>query len=234
MMRTTLGGRIAVGFAVIATGLGSPAASAGQDTSADPRLLESIEWYLGVTGTVDDARARELLESVAENRDDILARMWIARVHSTGRMTFPEDKPLARRIAAEVIDEIRGLAAEGDVEAIFLMGTAYDEGLGVDIDHVEALRWYSEAAEHDHVLAVHNIGNMYRDGRGVEPDMEQATRFWLRAARAGDVIPALRLAEAYEAGNGVPRDLDAARTWYRRAADAGNANARAALARLGG
>lgn len=220
----------------LAASLGALAAPGlvAQDTVADARLLESIEWYLGVTGTVDDVRARELLESVAENPEDVLARMWIARVHSTGRMTFPEDKALARDIASEVIGDLRELAGNGDVEATFLMGTAYDEGLGVDVDYPEALRWYSSAGARGHVLALHNIGNMYRDGRGMDPDMRLATSYWLRAARAGDVIPALRLGEAYEAGNGVPQSLDTARSWYDRAAAAGNAAARAALNRLGG
>lgn len=201
-------------------------------TMARPGLLAAIDHYTGVTGRVDDPLARRLLEEVAVDDNDVLSRMWIARVYSRGRMTFERDEERARMIASQVIDQVRLLASSGDVEALFLMGTAYDEGLGVDVDHEEALRWYRRAAHLGHVLAVHNVGNVYRDGRGVEVDHARAAMWWLRAARAGDVIPALRLGEAYEAGRGVPQDLNDARFWYDKAATAGNAQAMAALERL--
>lgn len=203
-------------------------------TTADPALLEAIAWYTGVAGHVDDARARSLLLGLVEAEADPLSRMWLARVHSTGRMGFPEDPEHARALAGDALPEVRHLAAQGDVEALFLMGTAYDEGLGVPVDYAEGLRWYRRAAAGGHVLAAHNVGNVYRDGRGVLVDHEAAARWWLRAARAGDVIPQLRLGEAFEVGRGVTRNLDAARFWYARASAAGNAAAAEALARIGG
>ncbi|MGY8777189.1 MAG: tetratricopeptide repeat protein, partial [Longimicrobiales bacterium] len=203
-------------------GLLPSTAMAQATTAADGRLLESIDYYTGVAGTVDDSRAQLLLLEVAADPDDMLAQMWMARVYSTGRMGFEQDVERARTIASEVIDEIRDLANTGDVEAIFLMGTAYDEALGVANDFPEARLWYGRAAELGHVLAAHNVGNMYRDGRGVEVDHEAAARWWVRAASAGDVIPALRLGEAFEAGRGVEQSLDSARRWYRKAAAAGD------------
>ncbi len=220
--------------------LGSAAAVHGQEpasllseTSASPELLLAIDLYTGVAGRVDDAEARTLLEAAASDDEDVLARMWVARVHSRGRMTFPRDEDRARALASDVLPAVRDLAARGDVEAAFLMGTAYDEGLGTVVDHPEAMRWYRRAAAEGHVLAVHNIGNMYRDGRGVDVDLEAAARWWLRAARAGDVIPALRLGEAYEHGRGVPLDPMQARFWFGVAADKGNAAAAEGLRRVG-
>lgn len=205
-----------------------------QHTAAAAELLEAIDWYTGVTGRVDDDRARQLLNQAAADPDDVLAQMWIARVYSRGRMGFDNDPDQARNIAAGLIDQIRSLAGSGDIEATFLMGTAYDEGLGVDVDYEEALRWYKRAGRTGHVLAVHNVGNVYRDGRGVEVDHALAAMWWMRAARAGDVIPALRLGEAFEAGRGVDQNVETARMWYEKAAAAGNATAAEALARLGG
>lgn len=205
-----------------------------EPTTADPRLREAIEWYTGVAGRVDDDLARALLLEAAEDGTDAMAVMWVARAHSRGRMGFSRDEPRARRIALGVFDRIRSLAASGDVEAMFLMGTAYDEGLGPELDHAEALRWYRRAAARGHVLAAHNVGNVFRDGRGVEVDHAAAARWWLRAARAGDVIPALRLGEAFEAGRGVARSPRHARFWYGRAAAAGNEDAARELRRLSG
>lgn len=206
----------------------------GHTTIADDRLLRAIDLYTGVAGRVDDREARTLLESAAGDGGNVLARMWMARVYSRGRMTFERDEARARSIADGLFDRLRGLAAAGDVEALFLMGTAYDEGLGVPVDHPEAMRWYRRAAARGHVLAAHNVGNMYRDGRGVTADLRAAVRWWLRAARAGDAIPALRLGEAFEGGLGVTRDLERARYWYGQAAEAGNEDAAQALRRLAG
>jgi uncharacterized protein len=217
---------------------GAPSAERSIDargrTSADQRLLEAIDHYTGVAGRVDDARARALLEEAALDADDALAQMWMSRVHARGRMGFERNEARARVIARRVLPAVRTMAAAGDVEALFLMGTAYAEGLGVPVDDAEALGWYRLAADQGHVLAVHNIGNAYRDGRGVDVNHETAAAWWLRAATAGDVIPALRLGEAYEAGRGVEPNLDSARLWYGKAATAGNEQAAEALERLGG
>ncbi len=205
------------------------------DAPAEPHpdLLVAVDFYTGVAGTVDDDRARELLEqAVAEG--GALAVMWLARVHSTGRMGFPRDEARARDIAAGVIGEVERAANAGVLEAVFLMGTAYDEGLGKTRDPVVAASWHRRAAERGHVLAAHNLGNAYAEGRGVEENATEAVKWWERAANEGDAITQLRLGEAYEAGRGVDRDLGRAREWYGRAARAGNDDARAALARLEG
>ncbi len=98
-----------------------------------PALVEAIDHYTGVAGTVDDGRARELLEQAAATRDP-LAVMWMARVHSTGRMGYPRDEERAREIAGGVIRKVQRAAESGVIEAVFLMGTAYDEGLGKPVD----------------------------------------------------------------------------------------------------
>lgn len=208
------------------------AACVAAPTEPHPALVEAIDWYTGVAGAVDNDRARELLEEAVRGGGP-LAMMWLARVHSTGRMGFARDQEQARDIAAGVIREVQRAAESGVLEAVFLMGTAYDEGLGKPVDHELAAVWHRRAAERGHVLGAHNIGNQYGEGRGVAEDPAQAVTWWTQAAEQGDAITQLRLGEAYEAGRGVMRDLDAAREWYARAAAAGNQEAREALERLG-
>ena len=123
----------------------------------DPTLTEAIDWYTGVDGTVDDGRARELLEEAAAEGGP-LAVMWLARVHSTGRIGFPRDEERAREIAEGVIGQVQRAAESGVLEAVFLMGTAYDEGLGKPADPVMAASWHRRAAERGHVLATSCIG----------------------------------------------------------------------------
>lgn len=214
-----------VAAALLSTGcVAAPAAP-------DPTLLEAVDWYTGVAGTVDDARARELLEEAVADGGP-LSIMWLARVHSTGRMGFPRDEERAGQLAGSVIRDVQRAAESGVLEAVFLMGTAWDEGLGRPVDAARAAVWHRRAAERGHVLGAHVLGNQHSEGRGVTEDPVLAVEWWTRAAERGDAITQLRLGEAYEAGRGVARDPDVAREWYGRAAGAGNRQAGEALARL--
>ncbi len=224
---------LVVGLAVLGAGC------ADRDSSRDVgepdlRLLQAIDLYTGVAGRVDDARAHALLLTVVEETDSPLSLMWLARVHSRGRMGFERDEARAGEIAASVIEDIRGLADLGLDEAVFLMGTAYAEGLGVEPDAEEAVARYRAAADVGHVLAQHNLGNAHATGSGVDVDPSAAVRWWRQAAEQGDAITQLRLGEAYEAGNGVEVDIEEALAWYARSAERGNADAASAVGRLGG
>lgn len=194
-------------------------------------LDESIQWYTGASGRIDDSRARVLLEKAIAT-GDILARMWGARVYSTGRMGFPRDLKLARQTAEAVIADVERLANAGDAEAMFLMGTAFAEGLGRVVNAETAARWYEKAAREGHMLAQHNLGNVYASGTGVVADNAQAIFWWSKAAASGDAIPQYRLGVMYEQGNGTEQDLDKAVRWYREAAMRGYTSASEALQRI--
>ncbi|PCI77571.1 MAG: hypothetical protein COB20_07605 [SAR86 cluster bacterium] len=197
----------------------------------DSNLIESIRWYTGETGVVDDERAKQLLELAAAD-EDALSTMWIARVYSTGRMNFPADKSRAQAIANSVISDVEAMANAGVSEAQFLMGTAYAETLGKDRNDTAAAGWYRRAADSGHVLAAHNMGNIHFSGTGVVQDDALAVFWWTQAARAGDAIPQYRLAQMFEQGRGVELDLEQARSWYQDSARRGNTNAKIALERL--
>ena len=124
--------------------------------------------YTGTRGLVDDAKARLLIETTAFE-GNVLARMWLARLDSRGRMGYPRDDGKARAIAEQLIDAVQRQAAAGTVEAVFLMGSAYDEGLGVAEDPAVAFAWFDKAAAAGHTLAEHNLGNAYAAGRGSPP-----------------------------------------------------------------
>ena len=129
---STVSVRRSVSRSAVALGLFLFAACA-TTPQADPCLLESIRWYTGETGKVDDARAKALLvEAIASG--DALSTMWLARVYSTGRMGFAANKPRAQEIADGVIAEVEARAGNGESEASFLMGTAYAEALGKPLD----------------------------------------------------------------------------------------------------
>jgi TPR repeat protein len=198
-------------------------AAADAQPRQDSRVPEAIAWYTGTAGRVDDAATD----------GDVLARMWLARAWSRGRLGYLRDEARARAIADQMVGAVQRQAALGVVEAQFLMGTAFDEGLGVAEDPAVAFGWFQKAAAGGHTLAEHNIGNAYAAGRGVPANPAAAVTWWTRAALKGDAVPQLRLGEAYERGTGVAADRGLARRWYADAAGRGNAAAKAALERLG-
>ena len=200
-------------------------------TASDVLLAESIRWYTGENGKVDQFLARDLLEQ-SVTQGDSLSVMWLARVYISGRMTFPQNQHRAQKLASSVADKIETLAHEGNAEAMFLLGTAYAEGLGRTQDESAGVRWYLAAAEKGHTLAQHNLGNVYFEGIGVQQSDQLAVQWWTLAANSGDTIPQVRLAEMYEQGRGVPKNISTALCWYRKAAQRGDKNAAAALARL--
>ena len=63
-----------------------------------PALLEAVDWYTGVAGTVDEARARE----------GPLALMWLARAHSTGRMGYARAAAAGNAQAREALARMEG------------------------------------------------------------------------------------------------------------------------------
>lgn len=221
---------LVVSLVVAAASLGDSPVMA--QTGSDVRVVEAIGWYTGTAGRVDDDKARALIEQAATD-GDILARMWLARAWSRGRLGYIRDEARARAIAEQTVAAVARQAERGVTEAQFLMGTAHDEALGVAEDPVAALAWFQRAAASGHTLAEHNLGNAYAAGRGVTGDPAAAVAWWTKAAIKGDAVTQLRLGEACEKGVGVAADRAAARRWYADAAARGNAAARAALERLG-
>ena len=214
----------------VAMGAATPVGAQEPD-AVHPQLAQAVGYYTGTIGEVDDPRAHDLLlEAVAD--DDVLARMWLARCYSRGRMRFDRDEAGARELAATVIEEVRSLAERGSPEASFLMGTAFDEALGVDGDAARATAWYHRAAQLGNVLAQHNLGNKYRGGDGVVQDAGIAAFWYRQAATQGDALPAFWLGQMYEQGEGVPVSREEALHWYGDAARRGNVRAQEALARL--
>ena len=66
------------------------------------------------------------------------------------------------------------------------LGFMYDEGPGVPQDYVEAVKWYTLAAEQGDLISQFKLGVMYAQGQGVPQDYVTAHMcFNLAAARGG-------------------------------------------------
>lgn len=123
------------------------------------------------------------------------------------------------------------LAKRGDSNAMYVLGRYYSSEPHDDM--TEAVKWFLQAAEKDHEVAMVELANCYRDGEGVERSLSEAFKWYLKAAeqavllyeqwggvRDFDSIDGMvQLAECYRVGKGVEPDEAEAFKWYLKAAE---------------
>lgn len=111
------------------------------------------------------------------------------------------------------------LADTGNVRAQFMMGTIFEQGLGVDKDLAAAARWYGLAADGGNASAQYNLGVFYQFGKGVQKDPAMAAKLLHQAAEQGHGRAQNNLSTFYFTGVGVPQDLQEAWKWLTLSAD---------------
>lgn len=111
------------------------------------------------------------------------------------------------------------LADIGNVRAQFMMGTIFEQGLGVDKDLSAAARWYRAAADGGNASAQYNLGVFYQFGKGVQKDSVAAAKLLQQAAEQGHGRAQNNLSTFYFTGVGVPQDLMEAWKWLTLSAD---------------
>lgn len=62
----------------------------------------------------------------------------------------------------------------------------YNDGRGVAQNKQQAIKWYTQAAEHQQSNAQYNLGIMYLNGEGTSKNPPLAKKWLQRAANAGD------------------------------------------------
>ena len=132
-------------------------------------------------------------------------------------------------VAAERIDSIQKMAESGDADYEYFYGGCFNEGWGVEVDYVEAMKWYKKAAAQNQKFSFNAIGNLYRMGNGVQADPKQALEWYRKGAEQKDPQAMLNLGNCYYFGMGAEKDLNQAVKWWQKAADGGNAFAEAQM-----
>lgn len=123
-------------------------------------------------------------------------------------------------------------AVAGDADAQFAVAEAYRQGLTIDENLTESLRWYRAAAEQGHGLAQNNLGSMLLNGMGADKNPTEATIWYRKAAEQGEAVAQFNLALRYLHGTGAPQSDTEAADWLRKAAAQGYAEAAGQLGTL--
>jgi hypothetical protein len=81
----------------------------------------------------------------------------------------------------ETAAELYRIAAiDGDVAAQFALANVLVQGIGVEQDTTEALKWLREAALNGHAMAQVMWGAALINGEGIEPDIAEGSRWVIR------------------------------------------------------
>lgn len=116
------------------------------------------------------------------------------------------------------MDTIFDLALEGYPIAEYMLGDYLEFEME---NYPEALKWYSQAANHGYAIGQKCFADMLMAGKGTECDRNEAFTWYSRAADQGIAEAQFVLGEFYRLGTDVERDIKKAEYWYTQAKENG-------------
>jgi TPR repeat protein len=134
--------------------------------------------------------------------------------------------------AATQVDEARAkLFQNGTPEEQFIMAEQFGQGIGVEMDLGESLRWYTRAAERGHAEAQRIVGDALARP-GPDRDLVQAAGWYEKSALQGNAQAQYTYGMFFVKGTGGnPKDPAQSVKWYAKAAIQGHAKAQYRLGR---
>ncbi|WP_338846094.1 tetratricopeptide repeat protein [Massilia sp. W12] len=124
-------------------------------------------------------------------------------------------------------------AAQGDVEAAWMLGrTHFDGSARADhrADYAKARAWLTQAAQGGHAGAMHLLALMDKNGYGGAVNLPRSAQWLAQAVKLGHADAMFLLGNAYHDGQGVARDEQQALRLYQAAAEKEQAQAAQMLA----
>ncbi|MCY4232593.1 MAG: tetratricopeptide repeat protein [Bacteroidetes bacterium] len=88
---------------------------------------------------------------------------------------------------AQNIEQLKEKAEQGDPEAQFTLGEAYEDGRGVIESYTQALHWYRKASMQGHSSAQVSLATVYLIGQGVDQDYKEAYAWTILVKATGEL-----------------------------------------------
>ena len=88
----------------------------------------------------------------------------------------------------DLMNSLKFLAENGNIDAARRLGTYYYDGAGVKKDYSVAIKWYEMAALLGDQWSKNRLGEMYRDGKGTTPNMEKAIKWFAETSIFGNTM----------------------------------------------
>jgi hypothetical protein len=190
-------------------------------TSLDPSLAKAINKisaivkyqlnsYTGSTGKPSNISEAEYEQAYRKADADAEASRRAADDALASRQAA--ENAAFRKSYAEAVT-FRKAAEQGDANAQFNLGNAYDHG-PLPLDFAQAAFWYRKAAEQGNANAQHNLGVLYDLGLGVPQDYAEAY-FWYEVAASGklDITQPGYTSASRLSSEVIPQAQERARKW---------------------
>jgi uncharacterized protein len=154
----------------------------------------------------DHEKTLRIARSLAdEGNTDGLYMLGIMQLKGEGT---PSDVPSA-------LERLKRSAGKGHVRAQHDLGLIYGRGeFGVTPNSIEAIKWYTLAADQGEQESTYNLGVLHFTGEGVAIDRAEGCRWFEKSARLGYAAGQFAAGECYEKGFGRPKDAIKAKYWY--------------------
>ena len=146
------------------------------------------------------------------------------------RIIYDESYSLEERDGA--VEELRGMAEDGDPHAQHLMGKLYRDGPLLIPDAAQARDWFTRAADQELPAAQYALGKLCLSSDSEVRDPKRGMEWLERAARNGSGYAAYRLGKEYLRGRVVKKDVPKVVEWFTQAAEDGNPYAQYMLGKL--
>ena len=152
------------------------------DSAAQVRLAQLYERGQGVVQSFVDAVR---LYRAAAEQGSVVAQARLGEIYLTGL-----DAPATA--SASAIERLKSGDAQGSV-----LNRLFPQGMAVNKDLEEAVKWNTSAAELGDAGAQARLGYQYASGLGVERDLAAAERWYLASAQGDHVGGQLGLGMLY-------------------------------------
>ena len=73
----------------------------------------------------------------------------------------------------EQIEYCRVKSEQGDPDSQYNLGVIYRDGLGVQQDYKESIKWFMKSSDLGHGYSKYTLGVMYQNGEGVPQDYKE-------------------------------------------------------------
>lgn len=176
---------------------------------------------LGLNGTVDEAKGREIVKRLAQ-RGNAYANIRLSIWQQAGTQGCQKNPRQADATARPYLPALQAASEAGEPYAEYLWGTVLLRGIAVPKAAAEGGAWLRKAAERNEPWALNNLGWMAENGDGAPLNLQEALRWYRRGAEAGNVHSMESVAKLRLVGNepGLRQPAEGVQ-WLAKAAERG-------------
>jgi TPR repeat protein len=161
----------------------------------------------------DSSRSFQILSSLADDKDYMLAHYAVGVMYSTGEGCVRNDE--------RAFQHFLSAAKQGVVLACHNVANSYASGKGVAQSDKNALIYYEAGAMVGDPASKFTLSVWLNLGKGGNVDKERAFQLCTEAANAGHIGAIFNLGVYYMSGEGVAVDFNLAAEWFEKAASKG-------------